>query len=245
MYSGARALPGGDPRELRVHAIHDRYLREVVEGLGLCPFARRSREQGRVHRPVFWLPANERILAQRAARCVDQLTHTHPDVEIILVTFVGPPSGRFDDPETFEAFVKQMRAAHEAAGQERWFMVAFHPALDVPDDRPTTPDSLVQLIRRSPDPVVQCVRAEVLEHARRQAQRAAHARLMQTLAQKDPVLQALLKNSVQPDSELSREIAERNFRHVGAEAGLQELRAVLDAIRAERDETYAPWFPRP
>ena len=37
----------------RIEALHTRYVVEVVEDLSLCPFARRCREQGRLHRPTF------------------------------------------------------------------------------------------------------------------------------------------------------------------------------------------------
>ena len=47
---------GHDPPEALIQALHDRYLLEVVEDLGLCPFARRCREQGRVARPLFYAP---------------------------------------------------------------------------------------------------------------------------------------------------------------------------------------------
>ena len=85
-----------------VHRIHARYLEEVVEGLGLCPFARRSREQGRVHRPLFRVDADTPTPADIATTVADCI-RDHEDAEIILVTFVDP-TGRFETPAAFEAF---------------------------------------------------------------------------------------------------------------------------------------------
>ena len=84
------APPGTPPPEV-VHRIHDRFLVEVVEQLGLCPFARHSREQGRVHRPLVYAdpPASAPAPAAVADR-IRTLVVAHPDAEIVLVTFVSP-----------------------------------------------------------------------------------------------------------------------------------------------------------
>ena len=213
-----------------VHRIHARYLEEVVEGLGLCPFARRSREQGRVHRPLFHVeadtPAPQRVAEQLAA-----LTRAHDDAEIVLATFVDP-SGRFEDPAPFEAFVTEVRGIYDTLEAPLYFMVAFHPRLDETIDttRPLTKDTLVPLIRRTPDPVIQCVNGRVLEHARAQAQQAAHRKLLEMHGD-DPVLRAMIERSVQTDSELSADIARTNFATCGEGDGRAELeRRIADII---------------
>ena len=84
---------GPDPPEALIQALHDRYLLEVVEDLGLCPFARRCREQGRVARPLFYAPedpAGDAALPAQAASEVAALSAAQPTLEVVLLTFVLP-----------------------------------------------------------------------------------------------------------------------------------------------------------
>jgi len=213
-----------------IHALHDRYLFEVVEHLGLCPFARRSREQGRVHRPLRFVRGA--IDPASVAAQLLEVVRAHPDAEILLPTFVVPADHPWQDAETFAAFVPELRAAYEAAGGPRFFMVAFHPGFDTEPTR-VSPESLVPRLRRTPDPVIQCVNAEVLERARRAAQLTARERLIERFAH-DPVMAALVARSIQADPELSAEIARNNFTAVGQGPGAQELQARISAIAAAR-----------
>ncbi len=220
--------------DAEVHRIHARYLEEVVEGLGLCPFARRSREQGRVHRPVFRVQ-EDTPGADEVATGIADITRGHDDAEILLATFVDP-LGRFAAPSAFEVFVTAVKAAYAALEAPLYFMVAFHPRLDETIDltRPVTKDSLVPLLRRTPDPVIQCVNAQVLERARANAQQAAFRKLMDAHGH-DPLLRALLQRSVQTDSELSADIARSNFATCGSAEGRAELERRIAAIIAERN----------
>ena len=220
--------------DAEVHRIHARYLEEVVEGLGLCPFARRSREQGRVHRPLFRVEADAPAPHQ-VAEAIAELTRSHDDAEILLATFVDP-SGRFESPAAFESFVTEVKEAYAPLEAPTYFMVAFHPRLDETLDpsRPLTKDTLVPLIRRTPDPVIQCVNAQVLERARANAQQAAFRKLMDAHGH-DPVLRAMLERSVQTDSELSADIARANFESCGSSEGRAELERRITAIIAERN----------
>jgi hypothetical protein len=234
MHAGARRhddAEGWPPADV-VHALHDRYLVEIVEGLGLCPFARRSRELGRVHRPVWWAPPR----AQACATKLAAIAQVFPDVEIVLLTFVVAADDPWQDAETFAAFTPELRTAYEQTQGPRFFMVPFHPGFAAqPSSRP---ESLVPAIRRSPDPVIQCVHADVLERARAQAQQSAKERLRERFAH-DPVLAALVEKSVQADPELSAEIARNNFDAVGTGAGRAELERRIADIAHERSVRYA------
>ncbi|MCX4244918.1 hypothetical protein [Paraliomyxa miuraensis] len=245
------APPGAPPPEV-VHRIHDRFLHEVVEQLGLCPFARRSREQARVHRPLCYSPRP--TPAEVAAR-LHAVVSEHPDAEIVLITFItaaaspapGPRPGlhpQWQRARDFDDFVKDVRPAYEPLRGPVFFMVGFHPASGEPDpgDAPPrlTADSLVPLLRRTPDPVIQCVRAQVLERVRWQAQQAAHAKMMAEAEKLDPRLRRILEHSVQPDSSLSADIARKNFETVAHGEGRQRLEALLADITRERDQAYAP-----
>lgn len=217
--------------------MHDRYLVEIVEELGLCPFARRSRELGRVHRPLWWTDAEHpspRACAERLAA----LAREFGDVEIVLLTFVVPAGDPWQDAETFAAFVPELRAAYDSLGGPRFFMVAFHPGFPAHASASARPESLVPAIRRSPDPVIQCVHAEVLERARAQAQLTARERLRERFAH-DPVMAALIEKSVQADPELSAEIARNNFAAVGSGPGRDELERRIADIARDRGVRYA------
>lgn len=229
-----------------VHRIHDRYLLEVVEALGLCPFARRCREQGRLHRPLWWVERPDAPTPETVAHHLAQLVRRSPDAEIVLLSFVDL-ADLFAEPDALDAFVAELRTAYESLEAPHFFMVGFHPhsgrEILADASRPLTKDSLVPLIRRSPDPVIQCVRGEVLEQVRAQAQRLAHQRLIESVGNDDPFLKALVERSVQADSELSADIARHNFSAVGRGEGRATLESVLASIRADRDESYGWAFP--
>lgn len=213
--------------------LHERYVVEVVEGLGLCPFARKSREQGRVHRPVFRSPPDP----GRAAQTVAELVAEHPDTEIVLLTFVVDAHHPWRNAPDFEAFTKDVRETYQALPAPVFYMVAFHPELGgPPDGTRLNQDNLVPLLRRTPDPVIQCVSASVLDRVRREAQQAARERMRAMLADQDPALAELFDKSISPDPELSAEIARRNFTSVGGGEGREELErriaAILEARRA-------------
>ncbi|MCA9694900.1 MAG: hypothetical protein R3A51_02430 [Nannocystaceae bacterium] len=221
-----------------VHELHDRYLREVVEGLNLCPFARRSRELGRVERPLFWVDGDAPDARAVAERIVETCAH-NPDVEIILLTFVVPEGHPWATPEGFDPLVRALREAYDAActgRAPRFYMVPFHPGNVT--NFAITPDSLVPLIRRTPDPVIQCVRAETLDEVRRQAQRAAEGRFREALAQLGPEALALAERSIQTDPELSSDIARHNFEAVGQGEGRARLEERILAILRARDDAY-------
>jgi hypothetical protein len=228
------------PPAALVHEIHDRYLVEVVEGFGLCPFARRSRELGRVHRPILWGTTREQPAPEHAADALGEIARTHADAEIVLLTFVLPAAHPLGELARFEAFTAEVRERWNAEGGRRFFMVPFHRDLGstIPRDRPLSPDVLVPLIRRTPDPVIQCVAADVLERARAQAQESARVRLRDRFAN-DPLMLALIQGSVQADSELSADIARHNFDAVAEGDARTTFERTIAAILRARDEAYA------
>lgn len=221
-----------------VHRIHDRYLVEVVEGLKLCPFARKSREQGRVHRPVLRADGLNPT-AHAAADVLIQTATQHADAEIVLLTFVGEDP-RLATPATFDVLVREIRTIYDASDDapRPFFMVGFHrdlgsfPEGEAPE---LTRDTLVPLLRRTPDPVIQCVDATTLERVRRQAQRTAHERMVAEMTAVNPALKAVAERSICPDSELSADIARANFESVAHGEGRAELERCLADIRRERD----------
>lgn len=237
--------PRAWPPLAALDALHARYVREVVEDLSLCPFARKCRELGRLHRPLFPAPAS----ALDAARRLFDVVSAHPDVEIVLLTFItrgavpgAPPAPTpaeqaFADCQRFDEFVKEVRDAYAGLprASERFYMVGFHPAYTRADTRrPLTPDSLVPLLRRTPDPVIQCIRADLLDQIRRQAQTAADARFREEMARLGPEFLILAERAIQADPELSQDIARHNFDSVGSGPGRERLEARIADILAGR-----------
>jgi hypothetical protein len=137
----------------------DRYLRDFVEALHLCPFARRCREDGKLHRRVL-LPEDDALAAIREIEALPA-----DSVEVALLIFPQRPTGSTETARAFEAFGAQVRQTMFAAhfSGPPFYLVAFHP--DLPRDLGDA-HRAVQFIRRSPDPTLQLVRASVLQAVR-------------------------------------------------------------------------------
>jgi hypothetical protein len=137
--------------EAEALARSNRYLREFVEALGLCPFARKCRESGRLARRVL---RGERP-AEATAAAVRELEQTSEEqVEVALLIypeFAGELS-------RFEEFRDEVRRSLRL-----FYCVAFHPALpmDLSDA-----NRAVSFLRRSPDPTLQLVRISTLDRVR-------------------------------------------------------------------------------
>ena len=131
---------------------NDRYLREFVEALRLCPYAKTCRESGKLHRRVL-------AGAEQAGEAIREI-EALPDqsVEVALLIFPGAPAGSAQAARDFEAFCAELRPR-----LTKFYAVAFHP--DLPRDLQDA-HRAVQFIRRSPDPTLQLVRASVLREVR-------------------------------------------------------------------------------
>ena len=132
-------------------ARNDRYLREFVEALELCPFARKCRESGRLARRVL---RGERPAEATAAAVRDLEATAEEQVEVALLIypeFAG-------DVRAFEQFRDEVRRSLRL-----FYCVAFHPALpmDLSDA-----NRAVSFLRRSPDPTLQLVRVATLDRIR-------------------------------------------------------------------------------
>src|SRR3954468_16248951 len=131
---------------------NDRYLREFVEALRLCPYAKRCREEGKLHRRVL----RSRAEALPAIAAIEALPED--SVEVALLIFPDEPAQGQASARAFESFCADLRPHLQS-----FYCVAFHPALrrDLEDAH-----RAVQFIRRSPDPTLQLVRASVLTSVR-------------------------------------------------------------------------------
>jgi hypothetical protein len=150
-------VSGDDELERAALGLCDRYVREVVLGFGLCPWAEPALTAGRVMRAVCLSPAPV------PADCVPFIdrfaTSSEPVVDIGLLIFPRHTGGW----AAFDAFAERVRRAdkeRQTPGAGPTFLIAaFHPG-----GAETFADAhqLVSLLRRSPDPLLQFVRAEAI-----------------------------------------------------------------------------------
>lgn len=234
-------LAGWTPPPLEdIKALHDRYLQEVVEELNICPYARSSREQGRVLRRWLIGPLchhDPRDLAQR----LQDIKAEQPQSEIVLLSFVLPPDDPGHNLAPFEAWHRDLREAMAPQKIDRqWYSVVFHPRAGGNAKNPKDPAAFVQWLRRSPDPVIQCVCAQTLESVRQKAQATAQKRVFRDLEAKHPQMAWLAKSCVMTDSSLSEDIARSNFERLGSGERYQELMRRLSAIHRARAQLESP-----
>jgi len=149
-----------DPElEAEVLRVNRRYLTEVVEHFGLCPWALRSRLDGAVMERVLWQKSSEFLAPSLAA--LDAMLSRRA-CEIGLFIYPHVPLGRLE----FERFVRALREADTArhpVGEAPLVMAAFHP-----DAHPNLSDAerLIPYLRRTPYPTIQIVRRAALERVR-------------------------------------------------------------------------------
>jgi hypothetical protein len=202
--------------------LYGRYQREIVEALGLCPWAARARTESRL---------DVRIVLGREGRAfgasLDAIAALAPRVDLEVIVLVYP---RLDGPrEAFDAFVGRLRdadAARHAPGRIPFMSAAFHPAAEIDTD---DAERLIPFLRRTPDPSLQLVRASVLEDVR------SHAPQGTQFVDVAAIEASLLAGAdVQP---LRERIARTNLATT-LRLGAAELTARLDDIRKDRDRTY-------
>src|SRR5712664_245972 len=171
-------------------ARNDRYLREFVEALDLCPFARRCRESGRLARRVLRGGAP----GEATASAVRELEATPEDqVEVALLIYPELEGGVRALEELRDEVRRSLRRFH---------CVAFHPELpmDLSDE-----NRAVSFLRRSPDPTLQLVRIATLDRVR--SGRPAGSVYL------DPSkLSAEELRSLEPALSVSEQIARANLR---------------------------------
>jgi hypothetical protein len=142
--------PASHPWTREALRLNARYVDEIVIGWGLCPWAAPAWRAGAVRRRVSLdrAPDPASVLA-----FLDQLA-ADPDAAIGL--FICPRASL--DAAAFGRFAEQVRRARPAPP---FLIAAFHPQLR--EQPPADAASLVPFIRRTPDPTLQLVRAQLLD----------------------------------------------------------------------------------
>jgi hypothetical protein len=195
--------------EAEALARNDRYLREFVEALELCPFARRCRESGRLARRVL----RGGRPGEATASAVRELEATAEEqVEVALLIYPELEGGVRALEDLRDEVRRSLRLFH---------CVAFHPELpmDLSDE-----NRAVSFLRRSPDPTLQLVRIATLDRVR--SGRPAGSVYV------DPSkLRADELRSLEAPLSVSEQIARANLRTLRQHdaAGLQRLLAGFQA----------------
>jgi hypothetical protein len=218
-----------DLQKREVRRILDRYLIEVVEQFGLCPWARAARENGEVAIDIIVGSAKtarrghygddglaaateQRALAAGAALLALSTTK----IGIVVVV----------DAQCDRIALRELRTKATAA-QKIAGVADFHPDAE-PDF--ATPARLVSFIRRAPDPFLQFVPFAVIDGVRGGVQTVDLAAQIALLANKG--------NVAAPRQDIGDVIAARNHERLAPDRGAEML-AVLDDINADRERSYA------
>lgn len=202
--------------------VYRRYSAEVVEALGICPWAAKARRDGRVREQVLLEPVAD--LARTTAVVCELGRDQTVDIGLVLFPRLAI------DRAGFETFVAQVRDAYAAAlprGVEM-ALAAFHPRAE-PDV--SGPERLVPFLRRTPDPTIQLVRRTALAAVRR-----AHGHGTGFMDPGRIDYAKLL--STEPRIPLHERVAQTNLQTV-ERMGIEQLEAILEEIRRDRDATYA------
>lgn len=210
--------------------LYRRYAVEIVEGLGFCPYAERTRAEGKTREVPLLdaIPTDAAVLARVEAIAED------PGVEIALLLF---PRMTLSRPK-LGRWVEHLRKAHAAHREGRAVLAieGFHPAAEADL---SAPERLTPFVRRTPDPTLQLTRLDVLERIRRGTP--------QGTAFFDPSsmdVNALLEDDAR--APLHERIAERNLETV-ERLSVEAVERRVEAILRDRDASYAaidPSIPR-
>jgi hypothetical protein len=197
--------------------LFDRYTAELVEGLGLCPWAAAARAAGEVERRVI-LDAAPSV--EQLAAAVDEVA-ARPGVVIGILILPRLAA----DPAAHRRLAEAVGAAHRRRGGGTPMAIAdFHPdaACDL-----GSPARLVPFLRRTPDPTLQLVRLAALDAIKRAPPPPSLARQAALLA----------GATAAPAPPIADRIAAANAATV-ARLGPAAVAALLDDIRADRDRAY-------
>jgi hypothetical protein len=198
-----------DEKATEVLRLLDRYLVEIVEEYDLCPWAKTSRTGGELAVEILWgTPTIDAWLAA-ATRAL------RPQIKVAMLV---APQLQITRSELHDVRDQVAREAGTLGIAE------FHP--DATFDG-KTPARLVPFLRRSPDPLLQCVPLSLLDQVR------GPPLTVERSAQIAMLVKAGGIHAVKPD--IASRIASANHARVNQ----QEVEAKLAAIAADRTESYA------
>jgi hypothetical protein len=214
-------MPLSDADRAEALARNERYVREMIEALNFCPYAKGSRLAGRSARVVCAESLAEDgtlILSEDARSALAALAAPDAEFEVVQVIY---PRVRADYL-AWDRAVKQATTAYfDEYGGAFAGVAPLHPNAEFTRHSPA---SLVPLFRRAPDPTIQWIALSALACVRGSRPHG------EVLAPQDPVeraalLELLLKPSV------SESIARANFERAEGE-GIAALVALFAGLRS-------------
>jgi hypothetical protein len=197
------------PKEAEVRRLLDRYLIEIVEAYGLCPWAKSARTGGEVSVAILWGQRPEIEAWVTTARTLIELPTTR--VAMVLAPELGLT------PNELRVDREQVGRALDTCG-----VADFHPDVELDT---ATPARLVPFVRRAPDPLLQFVPLKILDVIRRQT--------AVTLSDQARALGGIAYNN--PD-DIGDEIAATNHERVLRDGA--EMKRLLDDIATDRRRSY-------
>jgi len=213
--------------ELRREAlrINQRYLSELVEALGLCPWAKTVRDGAGLRRTVLFGEVKSTGLLDEAYAELEDIAGDE-SVDIGLLIF---PTLQIESSE-FRRLVAELESRH-ASQYERGCtplaMASFHPDAIVDTSAAAR---LVPFIRRSPDPTIQLVRRAAMDRVRQTEDEGSV--FVDNLASFMPMLGS------RPKASVSDGIAKANL-HTVLKIGVEEIEKIIDEIQRDRSTAYA------
>jgi hypothetical protein len=194
--------------------LHERYHRELIERLSVCPWAKPARAEDRTRAHVV----TEASCSPEALRPILARWAANESVDVAFV--IAP---RFTaDAEAFAAW-----AASIGEQESEVFLIAsFHPS-------PPDPVGSIHFLRQTPDPTVQLVRRARLEEIR--SQDPPHYTDIFDLDLNDIEAQNAPRT-------VAASVLAHNERMIERE-GRPALQAIFDDIREDRERTYAKLLP--
>ena len=192
--SSSRATKGSDRRSAALVAealrVNARYVEEVVIGWGLCPWAARAWNDGQVTQRVF---TDAEPDVEPVAAFVDELV-AKPDAAIGLAIFprVALHARRLGE-------VRRTRPARARRVPRRRLSPRLSPARR---RGAAIPRGWSPLIRRTPDPTLQLVRASLLENLRGQVSDDVARDNYATVTARGPAALAALLDDIRRDRDV-------------------------------------------
>jgi hypothetical protein len=208
--------------ELEAVRLNRRYVVEIVERFGLCPWAERARREGRVAEVVF-----DQTSAELFTPSLDRLLELEAEIATDVALFIYPRIGL--ERLEFEHFARRLRALdaeRHAPRRIAFAIAAFHPDAEAVL---ATPDRLVPFLRRTPDPTLQVVRDSALSRVRGDFHGTSYFGPEVLLASGVPA---------PPEPDIRERIARTNHETV-TRLGVEALEAAFQDILRDRDETRA------
>jgi hypothetical protein len=203
--------------------LYGRYQVEIVEALGLCPWASRTRLDGELAVEVI-LDHGELALSRSLDVIAELAGRTRVDVGILVYPRMRVARDAFD---AFVGRVRAVDAERHPPGHIPFMSAAFHPDAE-PDAG--DPERLIPFLRRTPDATVQLVRASVVDQVRSRAPQGTQ------LVDIEAIEAGVLAGEEMVP--LRTRIARSNLATT-LELGVAHVRSRLDDIKRDRDETYA------